>query len=437
MRANVAARARATEDDERTVAAAEAALAEYEALGANGGVASPHLATPAGAPADLSAPADLVHHLAVVDMGVHLSSQVAALAAEMRAHGARVGLGEVLGAERALAAVDASDRTEVFYALRAALCSTRAELSQFAIAFTVVFGSDEPAEPARRPRRDRQAGAAAGGGAAAGQRGARRRPHAGARRLERGGAAAREGLRRLHRGRAGDRAAAAGAARAARPAAALAADGADQAPPRRARPARHRARLAAPRRRAARAPLPRAGLPSAAARADLRRVGLDGAVLAHAAAVHAGLRRGTGARRGVRVRDAADAGHARAARPRLRPRAGARRGRGQRLVGRDADRRGDRAAQPRARPPDRPRVDGDPALGRLGPRRARAARGRDGAARAHRAPRHLAQPAGRRPALRAADARHESRDAARRPLAAGQLDRVAGDARGPDGGGHA
>ena len=40
----------------------------------------------------------------------HLSAQVAALAAQMRAHGARVGLGEVLAAERALAAVDASDR---------------------------------------------------------------------------------------------------------------------------------------------------------------------------------------------------------------------------------------------------------------------------------------------------------------------------------------
>ena len=43
----------------------------------------------------------------------------------------------------------------------------------------------------------------------------------------------------------------------------------------------------------------------------------------------------------------------------------------QRLVGRHADRRGDRRAQPRARPPDRPRLDGHPALRRLGPRRAR------------------------------------------------------------------
>ena len=52
---------------------------------------------------------------------------------------------------------------------------------------------------------------------------------------------------------------------------------------------------------------------------------------------------------------------------------------------RHPDRRGDRRAQPRARPPDRPRLDGDPALRRLGPRRARGARRGDGAARAHRA----------------------------------------------------
>ena len=48
----------------------------------------------------------------------------------------------------------------------------------------------------------------------------------------------------------------------------------------------------------------------------------------------------------------------------------------------------------------------------------------------------LAEPAGRRPALRAADARDAGRDAVRRPAAAGQLDRLAGGAGGPDGGGH-
>jgi hypothetical protein len=132
-RANVASRARAAEADERTVDAAAAALTEYEAAGAgaNGAIA-------AGA-----APRDL----AVSAMGEHVSAQVAALAAQLRAQGARVGLGEVIAAERALAAVDASDRTEVFYALRAALCSTRAEFNAFAAAFTIVFGADEAPSP--------------------------------------------------------------------------------------------------------------------------------------------------------------------------------------------------------------------------------------------------------------------------------------------------
>jgi uncharacterized protein with von Willebrand factor type A (vWA) domain len=118
-RENVARRARGVEADERTVATAAAALAEWEA--------GDQLAVPA--------------------MGAHLTSRVAALAAEMRAHGARVGLGEVLTAERALAAVDAADRTEAYYALRAALCSTRAEQLAFASAFTVVFGSEEGRSP--------------------------------------------------------------------------------------------------------------------------------------------------------------------------------------------------------------------------------------------------------------------------------------------------
>jgi uncharacterized protein with von Willebrand factor type A (vWA) domain len=77
----------------------------------------------------------------------HLRAQVSAVAQELRAHGARVGMGEVLAAQRALAAVDAADRTEVFFALRAALCSTRAELVAFAAAFTAVFGTDETRDP--------------------------------------------------------------------------------------------------------------------------------------------------------------------------------------------------------------------------------------------------------------------------------------------------
>ena len=76
-------------------------------------------------------------------LGEQLAAQVCALAAEMRARGARVGMGEVLAAQRALAAVDATSRTDAFFALRAALCSSRAELDTFADAFTAVFGADE------------------------------------------------------------------------------------------------------------------------------------------------------------------------------------------------------------------------------------------------------------------------------------------------------
>jgi uncharacterized protein with von Willebrand factor type A (vWA) domain len=78
-----------------------------------------------------------------LDLGDHLSGQVCALAAQMRAHGARVGMGEVLAAQRALAAVDTTSRAEAFYALRAALCSTKTELNAFDEAFTAVFGAAE------------------------------------------------------------------------------------------------------------------------------------------------------------------------------------------------------------------------------------------------------------------------------------------------------
>ena len=242
----------------------------------------------------------------------------------MRAHGARVGLGEVLAAQRALAAVDATSRAEAYFALRAALCSTRAEMNAFAGAFTAVFGADEPLNPLDELGEIAKQALPRVAIPPTGDEAPSTDPRGRARRVERGGAAAREGLRGVHRRRARRRPAAAGADRAARAAAALAAHRPDQAPPRRARPARDRPRLAAPRRRAARAPLPRAGRAPAPAGADLRRVGLDGAVLADAAAVHAGLRRRPRAGRGVRVRDAAHARHARAARPRRRPGAGAR-----------------------------------------------------------------------------------------------------------------
>ena len=68
-----------------------------------------------------------------------VAARLSDLAAVMRAGGSRVGVGELLAAHRALAAVDPSSRTDAFYALRAALCSTRAELDRFADAFALVF----------------------------------------------------------------------------------------------------------------------------------------------------------------------------------------------------------------------------------------------------------------------------------------------------------
>ena len=60
---------------------------------------------------------------------------------------------------------------------------------------------------------------------------------------------------------------------------------------------------------------------------------------------------------------------------------------------------------------------------------------RDGPPAPLRAPRGVAEPAGRRPALRAAHARHAGGAAARRPSASGKLDRLAGGAGRAHGGG--
>jgi uncharacterized protein with von Willebrand factor type A (vWA) domain len=69
--------------------------------------------------------------------------RVQELAATLRELGVRVGVGEVLAAHRALAAVDAGSRQEAFHALRATLCSSRADHAAFAVAFAAVFGSGE------------------------------------------------------------------------------------------------------------------------------------------------------------------------------------------------------------------------------------------------------------------------------------------------------
>jgi uncharacterized protein with von Willebrand factor type A (vWA) domain len=69
-----------------------------------------------------------------------LSARLAALAAALRARGVRAGVGELLAAHRALAAVDAGAREQAYFALRATLCSSRADHEPFALAFADVFG---------------------------------------------------------------------------------------------------------------------------------------------------------------------------------------------------------------------------------------------------------------------------------------------------------
>ena len=73
-----------------------------------------------------------------------VSDQLSALAAELRTHGARVGVGEVLAAHRALAAVDAASRADAYHALRAALCSSHDDVVVFPEAWAAVFGTREP-----------------------------------------------------------------------------------------------------------------------------------------------------------------------------------------------------------------------------------------------------------------------------------------------------
>jgi uncharacterized protein with von Willebrand factor type A (vWA) domain len=76
-----------------------------------------------------------------------VEERISALAALMRAGGARVGVGELIAAHRALAAVDPTDRADAYFALRTTLCSTRAELVLFREAFAAVFASRERENP--------------------------------------------------------------------------------------------------------------------------------------------------------------------------------------------------------------------------------------------------------------------------------------------------
>jgi uncharacterized protein len=65
----------------------------------------------------------------------------------MRAGGVRVGIGDLLQAHRALAAVDPSDRAAAYFALRSTLCSRREDLAAFDAAFAEWFGKRRPKPP--------------------------------------------------------------------------------------------------------------------------------------------------------------------------------------------------------------------------------------------------------------------------------------------------
>jgi uncharacterized protein with von Willebrand factor type A (vWA) domain len=69
----------------------------------------------------------------------------------MRAGGVRVGVDELLAAHRALRAIDPADRQAAYFALRAALCSRREDLSVFDAAFEAGFAHPGSAVPAPEP----------------------------------------------------------------------------------------------------------------------------------------------------------------------------------------------------------------------------------------------------------------------------------------------
>jgi uncharacterized protein with von Willebrand factor type A (vWA) domain len=85
------------------------------------------------------------------DLSAAVVGRIGALARELRARGVRIGVGELLTAQSALAAVDASSREDAFYALRTTLCSASADLAVFPEAYAAVFGIAAPGEGEAAP----------------------------------------------------------------------------------------------------------------------------------------------------------------------------------------------------------------------------------------------------------------------------------------------
>ena len=78
------------------------------------------------------------------DGALAVTGRLSALTAAQRAQGSRIGVGELLTAHRALAAIDPSSREDSRLALRAVLCSGRGDLERFDRAFAAVFGDPTP-----------------------------------------------------------------------------------------------------------------------------------------------------------------------------------------------------------------------------------------------------------------------------------------------------
>jgi uncharacterized protein with von Willebrand factor type A (vWA) domain len=75
-------------------------------------------------------------------LGSGVMRRLGHLAAALRAGGVRVGIGDLLAAHRALAAVDPTSRTDAYHALRTVLCSHRSDYEVFEAAFVECFGED-------------------------------------------------------------------------------------------------------------------------------------------------------------------------------------------------------------------------------------------------------------------------------------------------------
>jgi uncharacterized protein len=90
-------------------------------------------------------------------IGARLTGRLTLLAASMRAGGVRLGVGELLSAHRALAAVNPGDRDAAYFALRATLCSRRDDLAAFDAAFAQWFARPQEQAPEPPPALDETA----------------------------------------------------------------------------------------------------------------------------------------------------------------------------------------------------------------------------------------------------------------------------------------